>query len=102
MGHRHSIFSSIEILQSSIESEEPYLTLPVRSLSGITLGATLFLNPRYDYGKEFAPHEDEQLLSIGISHALSTRVVETETQVLLDQPAEHPSQMILFSYSAIS
>lgn len=87
-------FSSIEILKSSIESEESYLALPVRSLFEITLGATLFLNPRSDYGKEFVPHEVEQLLSIGISHAPSTRVVEKETKVLLGQPAEYPSQMV--------
>jgi SseB protein C-terminal domain/SseB protein N-terminal domain len=87
-------FSSLEVLQKSIEAEESYLVLPVRSLFEMTLGATLFLNPKSDYGKEFVPHEVEQLLSIGISQAPSQRVVEKETKVLLGQPSKYPSKMV--------
>src|SRR5690606_41966409 len=46
-------FSSLEVLKKSIEAEESYLVLSVRSLFEMTLGATLVLNHRSDYGKEF-------------------------------------------------
>lgn len=87
-------FSSLEVLQQSIEIEASYLALPARSLFEMTLGATLFLNPKSDYGKEFVPQEVEQLLSIGISQSPSQRVVEQETKVLLGQPAKYPSKMV--------
>jgi hypothetical protein len=87
-------FSSLEVLQKSINSEESYLALPVRSLFEMTQGATLFLNPKSDYGKEFVPEEVAHLLSIGISQAPSQRVVEKETKVLLGQPSNYPSKMV--------
>lgn len=87
-------FSSLEVLQKSIESEQSYLELPARSLFEITQGATLFLNPRSDYGKEFVPEEVAHLLSIGLSQVPSNRVVEKETKVLLGQPSNYPSKMV--------
>jgi len=87
-------FSSLEVLQKSINTEESYLVLPVRSLFEMTQGTTLFLNPKSDYGKEFIPEEVAHLLSIGISQAPSQRVVEKETKVLLGQPSNYPSKMI--------
>lgn len=87
-------FSSLEVLQKSIQSEDSYIALPARALFEMTLGAELFLNPRSDYGKEFLPEEVQHLLSIGISQAPSQRIVEKETQVLLGQPSTYPSKMI--------
>lgn len=54
-------FSSLEVLQKSIATEEAYLVLPVRAFFEMTRGARLFLNPQSDYGKEFSPNEVEQL-----------------------------------------
>ncbi|ELV8719731.1 enhanced serine sensitivity protein SseB [Vibrio vulnificus] len=87
-------FSSLKVLQKSIDSEQSYLALPVRSLFEMTQGATLFLNPKSDYGKEFVPEEVAHLLSIGISQSPTLRVVEKETKVLLGQPASYPSKMV--------
>jgi hypothetical protein len=87
-------FSSLEVLEKSIEAEESYLALHVRSLFEMTQGDTLFLNPKSDYGKEFIPQEVEHLLSIGVSQASSKRVVEKETKVLLGQPSNYPSKMV--------
>ncbi len=87
-------FTSIEILQKSIDSEQSYLAIPASSLFEMTLGAVLFLNPKSDYGKEFIPDEVEHLLSIGLSQAANQRVVKEDTQVLLGQPADIPSKMI--------
>lgn len=87
-------FSSIEVLQKSIEEEQQYLALPARSLFEITLGATLFLNPRSDFGKEFVPQEVEHILSSGVSRVAVQRVVQEETQVMLAQPSIYPSKMV--------
>ncbi|RUO29722.1 endopeptidase IV [Aliidiomarina sedimenti] len=87
-------FSSLEVLQKSIEREESFLALPARSLFEMTEGARLVLNPMSEYGKEFSPEEVAQLLSIGISRAPSPRVVEKETKVLLGQPSNYPSRMV--------
>lgn len=87
-------FSSLEVLQKSINSEESYLALPARSLFEMTQGATLFLNPKSDYRKEFVPEEVAHLLSIGISQALSQRMVEKKTKVRLGQPSNYPSKMV--------
>lgn len=87
-------FSSLEVLQKSIDSKESYLVLPVRSLFEITQSATLTLNPKSDYGKEFVPAEISHLLSTGISQPPSQRVVEEETKVLLGQPSNYPSKMV--------
>lgn len=87
-------FSSLEVLQKSIEDEQSYLALPARSLFEITLGATLVLNPRSDYGKEYIPDEVKHLLSTGLNQELKQRVVEKETKVLLGQPSNYPSKMV--------
>lgn len=87
-------FSSLEVLSKAIEHEGSYLQLPVRSLFEMTLGATLFLNPKYDYGKEFVPDEVKNLLDTGVGSPHSTRTIEKETKVLLGQPANYPTQLI--------
>ena len=87
-------FTSLEVLQQSIDEEQTFLALPVRVLFEMTLGATLVLNPKSDYGKEFVPAEVEQLLNYGVSRMPEQRVVEEETQVLLGQPAEYPSKLV--------
>lgn len=87
-------FTHLEALQRAIDSETTYLALPARSLFEMTLGATLFLNPKSDYGKEFVPHEIEALLQTGMNQQAQTRVVEKETQVLLGQPSQYPQAMV--------
>ena len=87
-------FSSLETLQKSIDNELSYLALPANSFFEMTLGSTLFLNPKSDYGKEFTSNEVEQLLKNGLSQAATQRVVEEETKVLLGQPENYPTQMI--------
>lgn len=87
-------FSSLGMLQESIDSELSYLALPSKSLFEMTLGTTLFLNPQSDYGKEFTPYEVEQLLNHESSQKLIQRVIEKETQVLLGQPENYPAEMI--------
>jgi len=87
-------FTSIAALRLAITEEEPFLGLPARALFEITCGATLFLNPQLDYGKEFVPAEVEALLSTGISNAVTNRVVQQETKVLIGKPRVWPEDMV--------
>ncbi len=87
-------FSSLEVLQKSIETEQSYMMLPAKSLFEMTLGANLFLNPKSLYGKEFLPEEARQLLSDGIRGKPIQRIVEKETKIIIGQPANYPAKMI--------
>ncbi|MED5238000.1 MAG: enhanced serine sensitivity protein SseB C-terminal domain-containing protein [Pseudomonadota bacterium] len=87
-------FTHLEALQCAVDSETRYLALPARNLFEMTRGATLFLNPKSDYGKEFLPHEIEALLETGMNQRADSRTVEKETRVMLGQPAEYPQQMV--------
>lgn len=87
-------FSSLEVLQKSIDAEQSYFTLPARSLFEMTLGKNLMLNPKSPYGKEFLQEEIQHLLAVGVGREPTSRVVQRETKVLLGQPANYPSTMV--------
>jgi hypothetical protein len=87
-------FTSLAALQRAVDHEVTYYQLPARALLEMTQGATLVLDPRSDYGKEFAPGEIVALLSGGLTRAAQSRVIEEATQVLLAQPAERPDALI--------
>ncbi len=87
-------FTSLDVLAQSIEREEQYLSFNARALFEMTRGATLVLNPRSPYGKEFVPHEVEQILAHGSSHSAQRHVVQEPTQVLLGQPKDYPDALV--------
>jgi hypothetical protein len=87
-------FSSLEALQRAVDQEVTYYQLPARALLEMTQGATLVLDPRSDYGKEFVPGEIAALLAGGLTHAAERRVIQEATQVLLAQPKERPEALI--------
>ncbi|RLM26355.1 enhanced serine sensitivity protein SseB [Brenneria alni] len=87
-------FSSLEALQMAVTEEQSFLALPARSLFEMTRGATLFLNPKLAYGKEFLAQEVEHMLSGEGNGLVQQRIIEEEMQVLIGQPAEMPVQMI--------
>jgi hypothetical protein len=87
-------FSSLVALQRAVEHEVTYYQLPARAFLEMTQGTTLVLDPRSDYGKEFAPGEIVALLSGGLTHPAERRVIEEATQVLLAQPSERPEALI--------
>lgn len=87
-------FSSLTRLQNAVERQQPFIAMPARVLFDITQGATLFLNPQAEYGKEFFPEEISLLLSSGGMLQPAERYIDPETQVLLGQPAEYPSVMV--------
>lgn len=87
-------FSSVEALQRAIAQESRYLGLPARSLFEMTRGATLVLDPKSEFGKEFVPGEIDALLAGGANRAPEVRVAAAGTQVLLGQPANQPTRML--------
>jgi hypothetical protein len=87
-------FSSIEALQRALDEEVTYYQLPARALFEMTQGATLVLDPRSEYGKEFVPGEITALLAGGLTRAAERHVMEEATQVLLAQPKERPVALI--------
>jgi hypothetical protein len=87
-------FSSLQALQRALDHEVTYYQLPARALLEMTQGATLVLDPRSDYGKEFAPGEIVALLAGGLTHAAERRVIEEDTQVLLAQPQARPEALL--------
>ncbi|WJM83873.1 enhanced serine sensitivity protein SseB [Dickeya chrysanthemi] len=87
-------FSSLEALQLSVTDEQAFLALPVRTLFDITRGATLFLNPKLPYGKEFLPQEIEHLLSNEGSGLVQQHLLDGDAELKIGIPAEMPTQMI--------
>lgn len=87
-------FSSLAALQRALDHEVTYYQLPARALLEMTQGATLVLDPRSEYGKEFAPGEIVALLAGGLTRAAEPRVIQEATQVLLAQPGERPEALI--------
>ena len=87
-------FSSVSAMEQAVSEEQPFLVMPVRTLFEMTLGETLFLNPKLPVGKEFSPREIGNLLGEG-GNALSQKtVLEGGASLLLSEIAEPPAQVI--------
>jgi len=87
-------FSSMDALEASVETDEPYLEMPVSVLFEMTLGEKLIMNPHSEYGKEFYPDEVESLLSTGLIQESLQHMIEEDTEVMLGQPETYPAQLV--------
>lgn len=87
-------FTSFTALEQAVTGEQPFLVMPVRTLFEMTMGETLFLNPKLESGKEFSPREITSLLGEGASALSQQTVLEGGTSLLLSEIAEPPAQMI--------
>jgi SseB protein N-terminal domain/SseB protein C-terminal domain len=88
------LFSSLELLRKTLETEEQYLALNARALFEMTAGATLVLNPNQPNAKLFVPQEVQDLLDGSLFEQLRQVTVEKDTQVLLGQPKDYPQAFI--------
>mgnify|MGYP003679243300 CR=1 FL=1 len=88
-------YTSEERLQETIAAipgfESRYVGLPCRAFWEMTRGATLVINPHSAHGKEFLPGEVAHVLD-GAA-AVTSRVVETGTEVMVGHPAQVPPGM---------
>lgn len=91
---RLPFFTRLELLQSVIHEQNDAVSISTRALFEMTAGATLFLNPGEDFGKEFSPAEIAALLETGVNRPLSEVHMPPGSQVLLGQPAELPQAML--------
>jgi hypothetical protein len=84
------IFSSLEVLQSSVTEDTKYVKLSAADLLEITRGSRLILNPASAPAKEFLPGEIDQLLGTGAGYAPESRTLGKETSIEVGQPSEYP------------
>lgn len=88
-------FSSLDALQQAMgEQEQAFVVMPVRTLFGMTLGETLFLNAKLPTGKEFTPREISHLVGDEGNPLSTQEVIEGGQTLLLSEVAEPPAQMI--------
>jgi len=82
-------FTSLQMLQHAIDTDEPYLELPTEALFQLTMGAPLVLNPNSEFGMEFEPEDVAVLLDTDLM-LNSEHTLEEETEVLLGIPDDIP------------
>ena len=87
-------FTSLEALQRAIDEQCTYFALSARALLEMTRGASLVLDPRSEFGKEFVPAEVESLLAGGFGQAVQRREYAEAAQVLLGQPKQRPVALL--------
>jgi len=75
-------FTSLQMLQQAIETDEPYLELTTIDLFQLTMGAPLVLNPNSEFGMEFEPEDVAVLLDADLM-VNSQHVLDEQTEVLL-------------------
>lgn len=88
-------FTSLEVLQKSIDYPVNYVCLPTRVLFEMTEGTVLILNPFSEFGKDFTPEEIRGLLSGAVpgGHA-EKKTIEKDTKILLGQPKTYPAKLV--------
>ncbi|HCI6676483.1 TPA: enhanced serine sensitivity protein SseB [Klebsiella quasipneumoniae subsp. quasipneumoniae] len=87
-------FTSLEALQQAVEDEQAFVMMPARTLMAMTLGESLFLNPKLPNGKAFTPREISHLLGEEGSPLSTQTVLEGGEALLLSEVAEPPAQMV--------
>lgn len=75
-------FTSLQMLQQAIDTDEPYLELPTSALFQLTMGAPLVLNPNSEFGMEFEPDDVAVLLDTDLM-VNSEHLLDEDTEVLL-------------------
>jgi len=78
-------FTSLQMLQQAIDTDEPYLELPTSSLFQLTMGVPLVLNPNSEFGMEFEPDDIAVLMDTDLM-VNSEHLLEEQTEVLLGMP----------------
>lgn len=83
-------FTSQQALECAAGGGQPFVVMPVRTLFEITLGKTLFLNPKLVQGKEFTPREINRLLHGDNDPLSQQQVLQGGVPLLLSAIASVP------------
>jgi len=78
-------FTSLQMLQQAIDTDEPYLELTTVDLFQLTMGAPLVLNPNSEFGMEFDPEDIAVLLDTDLMQN-NELTLDEHTEVLLGVP----------------
>lgn len=93
-GRLHTaIFSSLAVLQDSVQAEHRYISMLGRDLLNLMRGSHLILNPGARYGKQILPEEIEAILSGAATRGYATNVIKKDTKILLGQPSKVPTHL---------
>ncbi len=84
-------FTSLQMLQQAIDTDEPYLELPTSALFQLTMGAPLVLNPNSEFGMEFEPDDVAVLLDTDLM-VNSEHLLDEDTEVLLGLAKDIPEE----------
>lgn len=93
-GRALPFFTSLTALRRAADADTPYAQLPARSLFEAARGATLVLNPRSPFGKEFVPAEVERLLRGELPAHREHHVVQAPRRVVVGQPLHYPDALV--------
>lgn len=85
------IFTSLEVMNDVIDTDERYLEIPAETLFEMTLGEVLVLNPESEYSKEFLPAEVETLLAGELVQKTTARSLG---EVMIGNPEQYPALLI--------
>lgn len=88
------VFTSLEVMQQSIDEDESYLELPARDLFELTLGEVLVLNPDADYSKEFLPDEVAGLLQGEAQQSFMEQVTDSSAEFTISEPESYPDALV--------
>ena len=88
-------FTSLEALQQAVADEQAFVMMPARTLMAMTLGESLFLNPKLPSGKEFTPREISHLLGEEGSPLSTQTVLEGGEALLLSEVADAPANLLI-------
>lgn len=88
------VFTSLDVMQQSIDEDETYIQLAARDLFEMTLGEVLILNPDADYSKEFLPDEIADLLQGQTQRSAMERVNDSASEFTLSAPEDYPDALV--------
>lgn len=87
-------FASLHALELALKEPTRYVAMPARAFFEMTRGASLVINPKSEYAKEFLPHEIEALLETGVNCTPTVEQVQEPRKIRVGQPAVYPATMV--------
>lgn len=88
------MFSSVTRIQQVVSEPVTYLAADARALLSLVRGSHVMLNPGAAFGKQLVPDEIDAILDGSILSGVTSHRVETETPILIGQPAVYPTHIV--------
>ncbi|WP_170314944.1 enhanced serine sensitivity protein SseB C-terminal domain-containing protein [Saccharibacillus brassicae] len=88
------VFSSLEMLQRSIEQEMRYISMNAMDLFGLVRGSDVWLNPGAPFAKQFPATEIESILDGSLLAMPQSYTLDTDRQIMLGRPVQEPTELL--------